>query len=118
MTPTWGYENRTVALRVPAGDHKAMRIEHRVAGADANPYLVATAIIAGMLYGIENKLAAPEPITGNAYTQIKPSLPSTWLESIEQLLNIQSLSKNTLEQNFSGCSPRLKSKNWKSLRLK
>ena len=83
MTPTWGYENRTVALRVPAGSHEAMRIEHRVAGADANPYLVATAIIAGMLYGIENKLAAPEPITGNAYTQIKPSLPSTWLESIE-----------------------------------
>jgi glutamine synthetase len=83
MTATWGYENRTVALRVPAGSHKAMRIEHRVAGADANPYLVASAIIAGMLYGIENKLAAPEPITGNAYSQVPSSLPSTWLQSIE-----------------------------------
>ena len=83
MTATWGYENRTVALRVPAGSHKAMRIEHRVAGADANPYLVSSAIIAGMLYGIENKLAAPEAITGNAYTQMPASLPNTWLKSIE-----------------------------------
>ena len=83
MTATWGYENRTVALRIPAGSHKAMRIEHRVAGADANPYLVATAIIAGMLYGIENKLTAPEPITGNAYKQMPASLPNSWSKSIE-----------------------------------
>lgn len=87
MTATWGYENRTVAIRVPAGSHKAMRIEHRVAGADANPYLVATAIIAGMLYGIENKLTAPEPITGNAYKQIPASLPNSWLKSIEHFKN-------------------------------
>lgn len=83
MTATWGYENRTVAIRVPAGSHKAMRVEHRVAGADANPYLVATAIIAGMLYGIENKLTAPKPITGNAYKQMPASLPNSWLKSIE-----------------------------------
>ena len=83
MTATWGYENRTVAIRVPAGSHKAMRIEHRVAGADANPYLVATAIIAGMLYGIENKLTAPEAIIGNAYEQVPASLPNSWLQSIE-----------------------------------
>lgn len=83
MTATWGYENRTVAIRVPAGSHKAMRIEHRVAGADANPYLVATAIIAGMLYGIENKLTAPEAITGNAYEQVPASLSNSWLKSIE-----------------------------------
>jgi len=66
VTPTWGYENRTAAVRVPAGSHKAMRIEHRVPGADANPYLVNAAIIAGMLYGIENKLEAPEPREGDA----------------------------------------------------
>jgi len=83
MTATWGYENRTVALRVPAGSHKAMRIEHRVAGADANPYLVAAAIIAGMLYGIENKLTAPEAIIGNAYDQVPASLSSSWSKSIE-----------------------------------
>jgi len=83
MTATWGYENRTVAIRVPAGSHKAMRIEHRVAGADANPYLVAAAIIAGMLYGIENKLTAPDAIIGNAYEQVPASLSNSWSQSIE-----------------------------------
>ncbi len=41
LAPTWGLNNRTVALRIPAGDPAATRVEHRVAGADANPYLVA-----------------------------------------------------------------------------
>lgn len=93
MTATWGYENRTVALRVPAGSHKAMRVEHRVAGADANPYLVATAIIAGMLYGIENKLTAPEPTEGNAYTQMPASLPDSWLKSIEHFKESEFISQ-------------------------
>ena len=75
MAPTWGYENRTVSVRVPADKHEAMRIEHRVAGADANPYLVMSAILAGMLHGIEKKLAAPEPVEGNAYDQFPDSLP-------------------------------------------
>lgn len=87
MTATWGYENRTVAIRVPAGSHKAMRIEHRVAGADANPYLVSSAIIAGMLYGIENKLAAPDAMKGNTYTQMPASLPCTWLNAIDHFKN-------------------------------
>ena len=41
----WGYENRTAAIRIPGGDSKARRIEHRVAGADANPYLVLASIL-------------------------------------------------------------------------
>ena len=53
MAPCWGYENRTVSVRVPADAPAATRIEHRVAGADANPYLVVAAILAGMLHGIE-----------------------------------------------------------------
>ena len=84
MTPTWGYENRTVSVRVPADSHKAMRIEHRVAGADANPYLVIAAILAGMLYGIENKLQAPPPVEGDAYSQFEPNLPSHWPEAIQR----------------------------------
>jgi glutamine synthetase len=83
LAPSWGYENRTVAVRVPADKHEAMRIEHRVAGADANPYLVMSAILAGMLYGIENKLAAPNPIEGNAYTECAPSLPRYWPDALE-----------------------------------
>ena len=49
--PTWGWNNRTVALRIPPGGPAARRIEHRVAGSDANPYLVLAAVLAGVLRG-------------------------------------------------------------------
>ena len=66
VAPTWGYENRDVAMRVPVGDPAARRIEHRVAGADANPYLVLSAILAGVLYGLEQKLEAAAPAVAGA----------------------------------------------------
>jgi glutamine synthetase len=78
LAPCWGYENRTVSLRVPAGPPAATRIEHRVAGADAQPYLVLAAVLAGILRGIEQALEAPAPLTGNAYEQLAPSLPRHW----------------------------------------
>ena len=78
LAPSWGYENRTVSVRVPADSPAATRIEHRVAGADASPYLVIAGILMGMLHGIENKLQAPEPLEGNAYEQLPPSLPRYW----------------------------------------
>jgi glutamine synthetase len=80
--PSWGYENRTVAVRVPADAPVATRIEHRVAGADAHPHLVIAAILSGMLYGIENKLEAPEPMEGNAYEQLPASLPRYWPDAL------------------------------------
>jgi glutamine synthetase len=82
LAPTWGYENRTVSVRVPADAPAATRIEHRVAGADANPYLVIAAILAGMLHGIENQLEAPQPLEGNAYDQVPPSLPRYWPDAL------------------------------------
>ena len=84
MAPTWGYENRTVAVRVPADKHNAMRIEHRVAGADASPHLVIAAVVAGMLYGIENKLVPPRPVVGDAYQQYPPSLPTNWQDAVDR----------------------------------
>ncbi|MBR9863847.1 MAG: glutamine synthetase [Rhodobacteraceae bacterium] len=79
----WGYENRTAAIRIPGGNHKARRIEHRVAGADANPYLVLTSILGGALHGIENKMQPPAPITGDAYRQKLTHLPLDWASAIE-----------------------------------
>ena len=91
VSPNWGYENRTVSLRVPADKHEAMRIEHRVAGADANSHLVISAILAGMLYGIDNKFLPPAAITGNAYDQIESDatgehekLPRHWSDAVER----------------------------------
>ncbi|MEO0438017.1 MAG: glutamine synthetase family protein [Pseudomonadota bacterium] len=75
VTPNWGYENRTVAVRVPAGSPKARRIEHRVAGADANPYLVFAVILAAALDGIERGIAPGDPVSGDGYSQPGPLLP-------------------------------------------
>jgi glutamine synthetase len=79
---TWGYDNRSVALRIPASKPAATRIEHRIAGADANPYLVLAAILAGIGEGIEERIPAPEPVDGNAYDLDAPSLSGSMREAI------------------------------------
>ncbi len=78
----WGYENRTAAIRIPGGDHRARRIEHRVAGADANPYLVLASVLGGALLGIERELQPPPAITGDAYSLDLPHLPLDWATAI------------------------------------
>jgi glutamine synthetase len=83
--PTWGHNNRTVALRIPAGAPAARRIEHRVAGADANPYLVVAAVLAGIHHGLTERLDPGAPITGNAYAEVEPSLPLSWDRAIDAL---------------------------------
>jgi len=94
LAPSWGYENRTVSLRVPADAPIATRIEHRVAGADASPYLAIAAILAGMLHGIENKLEAPEPLEGNAYDQLPASLPRYWPDALARFESSQFIGDN------------------------
>ncbi|MEK9576700.1 MAG: glutamine synthetase family protein [Halieaceae bacterium] len=80
----WGYDNRTTAIRIPESPTAARRVEHRVAGADANPYLVLAAVLAGIWHGIENTLSPPKPIEGNAWDQEidAPALPTTMDEAI------------------------------------
>ena len=80
----WGYDNRTTAIRIPESPTAARRIEHRVAGADANPYLVLAAVLAGIWHGIENTLLPPKPIEGNAWDQEidAHALPTTMDEAI------------------------------------
>ncbi|MGQ0656576.1 MAG: glutamine synthetase family protein [Chromatiales bacterium] len=82
MAPTWGVNNRTLALRIPAGQRATTRIEHRVSGADANPYTVMAAVLAGAHYGIVNRLDPGVPTEGNAYTQHPPTLPRYWSEAL------------------------------------
>jgi glutamine synthetase len=76
----WGVDNRTCALRV-VGHGSSLRVENRVPGGDVNPYLAISAIIAGGLYGIENELELPAPLTGNAYTSGVDTLPTTLREA-------------------------------------
>ncbi|MCA0257192.1 MAG: glutamine synthetase family protein [Proteobacteria bacterium] len=58
----WGYGHRGTSVRIPEKDGPAARVEHRVAGADANPYLLLAAILGGMLKGLEKTLD-PGPAT-------------------------------------------------------
>jgi len=79
----WAYENRTAALRIPSGSHRARRIEHRVAGGDINPYLMMAGVLGSALIGIEDGLEPPAPVTGNAYDLDLPQLPVTWQDAID-----------------------------------
>lgn len=67
LNTSWGMDNRTCAVRVINNGPRSIRIENRVPGADANFYLVFTAMLASGLYGIERKLALPARFDGNAY---------------------------------------------------
>ena len=78
----WGYENRTSAIRIPGGSPKARRIEHRVAGSDANPYLLLAVLLAGVLEGLDAKEDPPAATIGNAYEANLPQLPANWETAI------------------------------------
>lgn len=69
----WGDNNRSVALRLPAAPEVAKRIEHRVAGADANPYLLMAILLQGILEGLEATKAPPPALEGNAYDENTPN---------------------------------------------
>ncbi|MBB3189745.1 glutamine synthetase family protein [Halomonas cerina] len=85
LAPTWGYDNRSVALRIPSGANAARRIEHRVAGADANPYLLLASLLAGIEHGLRHELTPAPAITGNAYDQVAPSLTNSWSRALDLL---------------------------------
>lgn len=80
----WGVDNRTCALRI-VGHGSGLRVENRVPGGDVNPYLGISAILAGGLYGIENELELPDPVTGNAYATGVDTLPTTLRDAADLL---------------------------------
>jgi glutamine synthetase len=85
VAPTWGINNRSVSLRVPSGPPSSRHVEHRVAGADANPYLVAAFVLAGMLHGMTRGLDPGPPVQGNGYSQSVPGeLPTQWHDALER----------------------------------
>ncbi len=85
VSPTWGVNNRSVALRIPAGSIAARRIEHRPAGVDANPYLVAATVLAGIRHGLAHRIDPGPETTGNGYAapEDAPPIPLDWRSAIE-----------------------------------
>lgn len=86
LAPTWGVNNRSVALRVPAGSVGARRVEHRPSGVDANPYLVAATVLAGIAKGLDEKLDPGPETTGNGYDgteEAASAMPRDWRSAID-----------------------------------
>jgi glutamine synthetase len=95
---TWGVDNRTTALRaIPAGA-KGTRVEHRLPGADANPYLSLAASLASGLHGIEQELELAEPAI-NAYETDAPALPRS-LEEATILFRSSAAAKGYFGEEF------------------
>ena len=80
----WGWDNRTVGLRVPDSEPEARRVENRVAGADANPYLAIAASLACGLIGMIDGLEPTKPIEGSAY-RLAQTLPRYLSDALDQL---------------------------------
>jgi glutamine synthetase len=100
VAATWGVNNRSVSLRVPAGPSSSRHIEHRVAGADANPYLVAALVLGGMLEGIEHRLDPGPPVEGNGYRQVAGGgLPTQWFAALERAA-VSGFVRETLGREF------------------
>jgi glutamine synthetase len=100
LHPTWSINNRGSAVRVPASDPANLRIEHRLAGADANPYLVTAWLLAGIHYGLTRKLEPPPVMTGNAYEQSGEPLPLSWGTAIERFA-ASSVARNYFGEPFT-----------------
>jgi len=83
-TLAWGRDNRTCGFRI-VGHGSALRTETRIPGADANPYLAFTAVIAAGLHGIEQGLELPPPLEGNAYESDAERFPHSLREATAAL---------------------------------
>lgn len=80
----WGYDNRTVGLRVPRANAKGRRIENRLAGVDVNPYLAIACSLGCGYLGIKEQLQPRAPLSTNAYS-LPYQFPTTLEESIERM---------------------------------
>ena len=81
----WAADNRSAGLRIPTSGPAARRVENRVAGADANPYLAIAASLACGYLGVTKELQPSDPITASAYNQQQHDLPRDLREALEML---------------------------------
>ena len=100
-TLTWAIDNRTTALRVLTGSSSSARLETRVVGSDANPYLAMAACLASGLYGIKKKLKLKTPpTTGSGYADTKNGTLPRNLWEATQAMKSSSLSMELFGEDF------------------
>src|SRR5215207_3593235 len=78
---SWGWDNRTTFVRIPAERGRATRVEIRIGDGSANPYLAVAAILFAGLHGLTDELPLPDPVIGDAYTQAAEGAVPTSLEA-------------------------------------
>jgi glutamine synthetase len=83
----WSYDNPTTNIRVQGGAGRARRIEHRVAGADTNPYLAMAAVLAGIHHGITRQIDPGQPFEGNAASFVDQTMPFNFDAALVALEN-------------------------------
>ena len=94
----WGYDNRTAGLRVPMSNAEARRVENRVGGADANPYIAIAASLACGYLGMVEGLQPSDPISGSAH-ELPFGLPRSLDEALRLLRECDAL-VNVLGEAF------------------
>ena len=82
----WGYDNRTCGLRVPLSDGQNRRVENRLPGADANPYLAITASLVCGYMGMMEKIEPTDAVDSNAYHWAR-TIPRTLEEALDRFSN-------------------------------
>jgi glutamine synthetase len=85
VEPNWGVNHRVVSVRIPESDEQALRVEHRVAGADANPYLVMAAVAAGAHYGMKNRIDPGKMVEQGAEITPRMMIPNRWDAALDKL---------------------------------
>jgi glutamine synthetase len=81
-SPNWGYDHRGASVRLPDTMGKGARLEHRICGADVNPYLALAAVLGGILYGLDHKPELPLPVDHPDAVEGAP-LTHDWITSVQ-----------------------------------
>ncbi|MFQ5547294.1 MAG: glutamine synthetase family protein [Woeseia sp.] len=84
VEPNWGVNHRNVAIRIPVCDEENLRFEHRTSGADANPYLVTAAILAGVHFGLKNRCDPGRMVQEGEFIALRKKLPDRWDAAIDK----------------------------------
>ena len=84
VEPNWGTNHRAVAVRIPLSDEKNLRIEHRAAGADSNPYLVAATVLAGIDHGLREKCDPGTMVETGQVVRLKTRIPVSWSTALDR----------------------------------
>jgi glutamine synthetase len=82
---SWGFDNRSAAIRVITTSREATRIEHRVPGADTNPYLAIAMILGAALSGMKEKISPHGAIAGDLHAVDHEPLPTNWDHALQRM---------------------------------